>query len=118
MPSSAKAGVAGRIRADDSEASEEVEDEEKLSILRERQNGPQLRDEHGFCYFGPAEAIHALLNVDKYRQVVPLGPLEELHASSVQHPRFPAMRWLTHNGRVPVLPRDSVREHAEHADGS
>ena len=92
MPSSAKAGVAAHIGDDDSDASEEDEDEEQLPILRERQNGPQLRDEDGFCYFGPAEAIHALLNVDNYRQVVPLCPLEELHASSVQHPRFPAMR--------------------------
>ncbi len=38
-----------------------------------------------------------------YVSVVPLAPLEELQASSVQHPRFPAMRWLLHRRRVPVL---------------
>ena len=37
-----------------------------------------------------------------YVPVVPLAPLEELHASSVQHPRFQTMRWLLHTRRVPI----------------
>ena len=38
-----------------------------------------------------------------YVPVVPLAPLEELHASTVQHPRFPTMRWLLNTRRVPVF---------------
>ena len=40
--------------------------------------------------------------MENYVHVVPLAPLEELHASSVQHPGFPAMRWLLNIRRVPV----------------
>jgi hypothetical protein len=47
--------------------------------------------------------VHKLLDVEKYVPVVPMAPIEELHASSVQHPRFPDMRWLLHTKRVPVL---------------
>ena len=62
-----------------------------------------MRDAKNYCYLGPAEKIHALLDVDLYVPVVPLAPLEELHASSVQHPRFEHMRWLLNTRRVPVL---------------
>ena len=68
------------------------EDEEEHAAPRFK--GPQLRDEKGFCYFGPPEKIHEYLDVKLYVPIVPLAPLEELHASSVQHPRIPAMRWL------------------------
>ena len=78
-------------------------------------SGPSLRDEDGFCYLGPVDQIDALLNVNHYRHVVPLAPLEELHASSVQHPRYPQMRWLMHTRRVPVLQPDHADEHAEDA---
>ena len=37
-----------------------------------------------------------------YVPVVPLAPLEELHFSCVQHPRFQTMRWLLNTQRVPV----------------
>ena len=65
--------------------------------------GPALRDAENYCYFGPAERIHELLDVERYIPVVPLAPLEELHASSVQHPLFSDMRWLLHTRRVPVV---------------
>ena len=83
-----------------------------------RPSGPALRDEDGFCYFGPVDQIDAILNVAHYRHVVPLAPLEELHASSVQHPTFPHMRWLMNTRRVPVLPPESVDEHPMSATDS
>ena len=94
-PSSAKP----KTPEDDGEHDTESEKEDAMP----RGRGPQLRDENGYYYFGPPEKIHERLNVELYVPVVPLAPLEELHASSVQHPRFPAMRWLLHTRRVPVL---------------
>ena len=88
---------------------EEREEEEQQHQQRvSRSRGPQLRDEDGVCFFGPAEKVHQLLDVEKYLHVVPLAPQEELHASSVQHPSFPHMRWLMHTKRVPVLEKASV----------
>ena len=43
-----------------------------------RRKGPALRDAENFCYLGPAQSIHALLDVELYIPVVPLAPLEEL----------------------------------------
>ena len=84
---------------------------------RAYRKGPQLRDENGFCYFGPAEKIHQLLDVNLYVPVVPLAPLEELHASSVQHPRFETMRWLLHTRRVPVSKAEDAKvNHEERGD--
>ncbi len=39
-------------------------------------SGPSLRDEDGFCYFGPVDHMDAILNVNNYVHVVPLAPLE------------------------------------------
>jgi len=50
-------------------------------------HGPQLKDADGYCYLGPADKIQKLLDVNKYVPIVPGAPLEELHASSVEHPR-------------------------------
>ena len=69
---------------------------------RAPRKGPQLRDENGFCYFGPAEKIHELLDVNLYVPVVPQAPLEEIHASTAQLPRFQTVRWLLNTQRVPV----------------
>ena len=93
-PASASAGASEHDGDDDTD-----EEEEHASA---HPKGPQLRDDDGHCYFGPAEKIHKLLDVNLYVPVVPLAPLEELHASSVQHPRFPTMRWLLNTRRVPV----------------
>ena len=83
---------AGATEHDDDD--EHYTDDEEEHVTTHKK-GPELRDENGFCYFGPPEKIHAHLDVELYVPVVPLAPLEELHASSVQHPAFPAMRWLT-----------------------
>ena len=87
---------------DASEHDSDNDTDEEVEHATVHRKGPQLRDENGFCYFGPAEQIHELLDVDLYVPVVPLAPLEELHASSVQHPRFQKMRWLLNTQRVPV----------------
>ena len=88
------------------------------NVPHKRPSGPSLRDEDGFCYFGPVDQIDAILNVNNYVHVVPLAPLEELHASSVQHPSFPDMRWLLNTRRVPVLPSGSGDDHAKTTDDS
>ena len=91
------------------------EDEEPARV---RVRGPQLRDADGFCYFGPADKIHAFLDVNLYVPVVPLAPLEELHASTVQHPRFQTMRWLLNTQRVPVSPAADVANTSASTRGS
>ena len=103
-PSSVNTGATEHDEDDDTDGEEE--------FTHRQTKGPQLRDENGFCYFGPAEKIHPLLDVELYVPVVPKAPVEELHASSVQHPRFPAMRWLLHTKRVPVC------QDTEHTSGA
>ena len=104
-----------KTEAGEDDQEEDTEDEEEKAGPRLK--GPQLRDEDGFCYFGPPEKIHELLNVERYVPVVPLAPLEELHGSWVQLPRFPAMRWLLHTRRVPVSPADPALGTAEQLSG-
>ena len=89
----------------ENEENSEVEDgeEQQQRERPSRRRGPQLRGEDGVCFLGPADKVHKLLDVEKYVPGVPLVPAEELHASSVQHPSFPEMRWLLHTKRVPVL---------------
>jgi len=72
------------------------------------------------CYLGPAPEVNALLHVEAYSARWPLIPLEELHGSSVQHPKHPEMRWLLHTKRVPVckaeVPAPEASDH-DHGDG-
>ena len=107
-PASAGVGV--------SQHDDEPDTDEEEEHARTHSKGPQLRDENGFCYFGPAEKIHELLDVNLYVLVVPLAPLEELHASSVQHPRFETMRWLLNTRRVPVSGAADAAKAAERID--
>ena len=92
--------------AENEDDGDEARDSEVAAPSRTK--GPLLRDSDNFCYFGQAEKIHRLLQTEKYIPFVPMAAdvhviLEELHASSVQHPRFPHMRWLLNTQRVPVL---------------
>ena len=64
----------------------------------------------GVYYMQAPEAAHAFLNVERYAERWPLIPEEELHASSVQHPRHPGWHWLLHSRRVPVLPCKAAAE--------
>ena len=64
-------------------------------------NGRLSKYNGNFC-FGPAQKIDEILSVEAYAALMPSIPLEELHASSVQLPKFP-FRWLLHTRRVPLL---------------
>ncbi len=60
--------------------------------------------QHGEVYYLQSpEHVHALLDVERYAQRWPLIPVEELHASSNQHPTHPQWRWPLHVCRVPVV---------------
>ena len=50
---------------------------------------------------GDPDKVDKILGVQHYIAAWPKIPTEELHASSVQHPRHPDMRWLLHSRRVP-----------------
>ena len=101
-----------------SEHDDEPDTDEEDTHVRKHRKGPRLRDDNGFCYFGPAEKIHELLDVNLYVPIVPLAPLKELHASSVQHPRFQTMRWLLHTRRVPVSGVADAPNVTEKTDGA
>ena len=69
-------------------------------------------DGAGNYYFAEPDKIDKLLSVEVYAQYMPTIPVEELHASSVQHPTHPQYRWLLHSRRVPKLeqsPEDETR---------
>ena len=55
------------------------------------------------------DKVDEILGVQHYIAACPKIPIEELHASSVQHPHHPSMRWLLHSPRVPkhVVQSDS-----------
>ena len=80
-----------------SEASDESEGEARRKPQRQL-----LQDKAGILYCGAAEDVQKFLSVESYAARWPCIPVEELHASSVQHPAFPASRWLLHTRRVPV----------------
>ena len=63
---------------ENSEVEQEEEEEQQQQQRASRSRGPQLRDEDGVCFLGPAEKVHKLLDVEKYLPVVPLVPSEEL----------------------------------------
>lgn len=56
----------------------------------------------GELCFGPRAAVERLLSVQRYSQMWPLIPLEELEASAVTHPADFSMKWLLHARRVPL----------------
>ena len=47
--------------------------------------------------------INQLWGVDHYAKAMPRIPLEELHASSVQHPRHPGYQYNMHARRVVAM---------------
>ena len=92
-----------------------AEDEEAL----EEGNRPQRLIKHNMVYYlQNPEAVNELLSVDRYAARWPLIPVEELHASSVQHPLHPEWRWLLHSRRVPtrVIASDDASGAAQPAD--
>ena len=98
------------------DANEDEEDDDHNSLAS---GGPHparctllIDGESNFCV-GPKEKVHALLDVERYILQWPLIPIAELHASSVQHPDDPSMRWLLHSRRVQCLPIGDVPQLAE-----
>ena len=79
------------------ESEEDGTDEEAPGT--ERRRGRLLKNEDGY-YVIDAHAINKLLDVNLYIEAWPLIPTEELHASSVQHPRCPKYRWLLNTRRL------------------
>ena len=59
-PSSVTAGASEHADEPD------TDDEDDGSHVHKK--GPELRDENGFCYFGPAEKINAYLDVELMHQ--------------------------------------------------
>ena len=55
----------------------------------------------GIPCVGDPEKVDKILSVYNYIRDWPRIPVEELHASSVQHPDHEGMRWLLHSRRVP-----------------
>ena len=88
-------------KSDGEESDSESEDYEK----KEEQNLVKQRlhcDQSGIYYFGEPSLVNQLLAVEIYHQTMPTIPLEELHASSAQHPSEANFRWLLHSRRVPL----------------
>ena len=81
----------------------ETDEEESESESRPEDEHALLRDAQGCFYVSSSSLVHEHLNVWNYAQAMPWIPLDELHASSVQHPEESGYRWLLHTRRVPVL---------------
>ena len=64
-------------------------------------------------YFGDPSKVNAIISVDQYHKAMPTMPLEELHASSVQHPTHSDYRWLSHSRRVPLVEQSASSRAAE-----
>ena len=77
---------------ENSDASEEEVSDKKLPRL--------LRDRDGVYRVGDPLKVTEFLSPDTYHAIMPCIPLEELHASSVQHPFLPDSRWLLHTRRI------------------
>ena len=90
--------------APDSEDSGEASEGECQDRGTSGRSTCKRHDEDGVYYFGDPHRIDELLAVQAYHASIPSIPLQELHASAVQHYRFPDMRWLLHSRRVPLQP--------------
>ena len=75
--------------------SEDSEEEDRVA----HRPAAKLR-RHGEYYIQSPEQVHTFLDVNRYAQRWPLIPLQELHASSIQHPDHPEWRWRLHTHRA------------------
>lgn len=60
----APSSVAIDASENDVQDDEEHDTDDENEARQMRTNGPELRDDQCFCYFGPPEKIHPLLNVE------------------------------------------------------
>ena len=100
------------VDSSETEASEDESAEEEV-LATEQRRGRLLKNEKGY-YVLDAHAINELLDVNKYIEAWPQIPVEELHASSIQHPSYPKYRWLLNTRRVPVQASSSDSAATEH----
>jgi hypothetical protein len=92
---------------------QDSESEDPHHVHDNSKNNRLLQDADGCFYLGPAELVHEHLDVYAYSKRMPWIPMEELQASSIQHPDHPNFRWLLHTRRVPTsepLSADSTSE--------
>ena len=84
---------------------EQVHDEEETSHNSSGATPPAgancFYTKNSSLCIGDPDKVDKILGVQHYIAAWPKIPTEELHASSVQHPRHPNMRWLLHSRRVP-----------------
>ena len=97
---------AAAAASDDNSAGSDDSVEKGPSAAKRRNKPRYLCDETGY-YIGDEATVNKLLAVENYIRDWPRIPREELHASSVQHPRHADYRWLLHTRRVCVLPLPS-----------
>ena len=93
--------------------SEDDEENSSRSIAKDPARGILFLEESGAFCFGPKEKIHAILDVQRYVAQWPLVPVEELHASAIQHPDDLNMRWLLHTRRIKCIPPNDVPQLAD-----
>ena len=86
---------------------EEVDGSDKAPV---RKDGVLLVDVDGVFCVGAKEKVHLFLDVQRYIKDWPRIPEEELHASSVQHPDEPSMRWLLHTRRIQCVSADEAAQ--------
>ena len=94
------------------DAQTEQSEEEDPSVVKPSTRA--LLKYRGIYYIQTPDQVHKLLDVTRYAQRWPLIPIEELHASSIQHPANPEWRWLLHTRRVPVRNDHSIEGPCAH----
>ena len=96
-------------REDEGQCDEDDGGRASASASPQSPQGTLVIDDDGTFCVGPKHKIHGILDVQRYAALWPLIPVDELHASSVQHPDDVDMRWLLHSRRVKCTPPESIR---------
>ena len=78
------------------------EDDEDADHTTPRSHEQTLLRRGGCFCFGPAEKIDKFLSTERYKELMPHIPKDDLEYSSVCHP-FYSYRWLAHTRRIPML---------------
>ena len=95
---------------DDDDSQTDAEDGAGVAQPSRKPASHSMVKHKGVYYVQNPDKVQQLLKVKRYADRWPLIPVEELHASSVQHPAHPEdpeWRWLLHTRRVPVVARSS-----------
>ena len=104
---------------DSSDASVDHAAEDLDDVCDKRRGGQRLLQDSTGYYVRSAEDVDRFLSVHAYARAWPRIPREELHASSVQHPARPELRWLLNTRRVPMRRAEpEIRGGAAAEDGA